>query len=72
MTDNISTGSHTRNPFIYNQDLLNEFKQFAEVIVEENLTLLAVISYRLTVPGIIQKALGVDRAIHAPISVLWC
>ncbi|AEI88796.1 MAG: Aspartate kinase [Candidatus Midichloria mitochondrii] len=29
--DNISTGSHARNPFIYNQDLLNELKQFAEV-----------------------------------------
>ncbi|CAG7589700.1 MAG: aspartate kinase [Candidatus Midichloria sp.] len=57
--DNISTGSHARNPFIYNQELLNELKQFAEVIVEENLTLLAVIGSRLTVPGIIQKALGV-------------
>lgn len=57
--DNISTGSHAHNPFIYNQELLNELKQFAEVIVEENLTLLAVIGSRLTVPGIIQKALGV-------------
>ncbi|MDJ1407292.1 MAG: aspartate kinase [Candidatus Midichloria sp.] len=57
--DNISTGSHARNPFIYNQELLNELKQFAEVIVEENLTLLAVIGSRLTAPGIIQKALGV-------------
>lgn len=57
--DNISTDSHARNLFIYNQDLLNELKQFAEVIVEENLTLLAVIGSRLTVSGIIQKALGV-------------
>lgn len=57
--DETSLGSHSVNPFIENQELLKELHEFAEIIVEENLSLLAVIGYGLTAPGIVQTILKV-------------
>ena len=57
--DSFSVGSHAANPFITNQALLDELIEFAEVTIEEDLTLLAIVGTGLTVPGIIQKTLGV-------------
>lgn len=57
--DSTSVGSHAVNPFLSNQALLDELTEFAEVIIEEDLTLLAIVGTGLTIPGIIQKTLGV-------------
>jgi aspartate kinase len=57
-TDTISSGSHGVNPFIKNQSLLRDLEKFATVIIEENLTLVAVIGSGLTIPGVIQKTLS--------------
>lgn len=56
--DSTSVGSHAVNPFT-NQSLLDELMEFAEVIIEEDLTLLAIVGTSLTIPGIIQKTLKV-------------
>jgi aspartate kinase len=56
--DSTSIGSHAVNPFT-NQALLDELTEFAEVIIEEDLTLLAIVGTSLTIPGIIQKTLKV-------------
>ncbi len=50
-------GAHNSNPFIQDQTLLTDLKEFAEITVEEDLTLVAVIGYGLNLPGIIQKIL---------------
>ncbi len=57
--DITSVGSHAVNPFISNQALLDELMEFAEVVIEEDLTLLAIVGTSLTIPGIIQKTLGI-------------
>ena len=38
--------------------MIAELKKFATVIVEEDLTLVAVVGSGLTLPGVIQKTLG--------------
>ena len=57
--DSTSTGYHTVNSFITNEKLFDELKEFAEVIIEDDLTLLAVIGPGLTDSGNIQKILGI-------------
>lgn len=57
--DSTSVGSHAVNPFISNQALRDELMEFAEVVIEEELTLLAIVGTGLTISGIIQKTLGV-------------
>lgn len=59
--DNVNIGSHNINPFTENKDLLDELKQFAEIVIEENLTLIAIIGYGLTVPGFIQQILEIIK-----------
>lgn len=56
--DGTSVGSHAVNPFT-KQSLLDELMEFAEVIIEEDLTLLAIVGTNLTISGIIQKTLGI-------------
>lgn len=53
-----SVGSHGCNPFIEDQELLADLGKFGEVVIEEGLTLIAVIGGGLTIPGAIQSILG--------------
>ena len=55
--DGADVGSHNINPFIEGKDLLSKLQQFAEIIVEGNLTLIAIVGRGLNVPGVIQKIL---------------
>lgn len=55
--DEASLNSHEINPFTHNQGLIDELSQIAEMTVENDLTLLAVIGSGLTVQGITQKTL---------------
>jgi aspartate kinase len=51
-------GSQEINPFIENKELLFELEQFAEIKVEEDLTLISLIGSGLTLTGAIQKMLS--------------
>ncbi len=55
--DGTNFGSHGLNPFS-NKDLILELAPFAEAIIEEDLTLIAVIGAGLTIPGMVQGILG--------------
>ena len=57
--DGTSLGSHGLNPFINNKILISELKEFADISIEEDLTLIAVIGSGLTVTGAIQKTLTI-------------
>lgn len=57
--DNPSLGSHGKHPFMADTALLCELEQFAEITIEEDLTLLAIVGYHLTTPGIVQKILRI-------------
>ncbi len=59
--DNANIGSHNINPFMENKSLLSELKKFAEIVIEEDLTLIAIVGYGLTVPGFIQKILEIIK-----------
>ena len=52
--DENSLCSHGLNPFIKDKTLIKELEQFAEITVEEELTLLAVIGSGLTISGVVQ------------------
>lgn len=56
--DRAGFGSHGLNPFVAETDLLHELKQFAEISIEEQLSLVAVIGSSLTIPGTVQDILG--------------
>ncbi len=47
------------NPFKENNELLQKLKQFAEISIEDDLTLISVVGNGLTIPGTIQKILKV-------------
>lgn len=57
--DSTSAGYHSVNQFISNQELFDELKEFAEVVIEKDLTLLAIVGPGITNPGNIQKILGI-------------
>lgn len=50
------TGEH---PFTTNSILYETLRQFADISIEEDLTLIAIVGSGLTIPGLIQRALGV-------------
>jgi aspartate kinase len=56
--DGTASGVHKANSFVQNKELITELQKFATVIVEEDLTLVAVVGSGLTLPGVIQKTLG--------------
>ncbi len=55
--DGASLGSHENNPF-KNQIVLNALHEFSQTVVEEELTLLAVIGIGLNRPGMTQRILA--------------
>lgn len=56
--DGTNLGSHGMNPFRYNADLLQTLEKFAEVTIEEDYTLIAIVGSSLTTPGMIQKIMS--------------
>lgn len=61
--DGTNLGSHGINPFIGNTELLRELRQFADILVETNITLVAVIGHGLMMPTMFQNVLGVIQEI---------
>ena len=59
--DETRLGSHKINPFIKNKKMISTLKQFANIYIENNLTLLAIIGIQLTNPGTIQKILNLIK-----------
>ena len=57
--DGTNLGSHAINPFISDKLLSKDLEEFAEIVVEEDLTLIAVIGSGLTIPGVIQATLSI-------------
>jgi aspartate kinase len=57
----IGLGSHGNNPFLKNESLMNELKQFAKVYVENDLTLISIIGTNLISPGIVQNILNIIK-----------
>lgn len=55
--DGTNLGSSGMNPF-EEQAILNELKAFADISMEENLTLVTVVGEGLTIPGVSQSILG--------------
>jgi aspartate kinase len=56
--DSSSLENHPKNPFAYDSVLVQDLEQFAELLFENDLSLLAIIGYGLTIPGVIQSILS--------------
>jgi aspartate kinase len=54
-----NVGSHLYNAFIEGSALLDNLRKFAEVTVESDLTLLAVVGQGLAVPGTVQAIMSI-------------
>ncbi len=55
--DGSNLGSHSINPFIEDNTLIAELDKYAEIYIEEKLTLIAIIGSGLTTPGAFQTML---------------
>lgn len=55
--DGTNLGSSGMNPF-EEHAILNELRTFADILMEENLTLVTVVGEGLTIPGVSQRILG--------------
>ena len=59
--DNAQSSLNEEHPFAKPQ-LIKELEKVAEIVVENKLTLLAIVGHGLTIPGMVQKFFGIIKA----------